>query len=226
VKPQLGLLLPLMLIMTGRWRTIAAAAATTAVLVALTSALLGVSIWGAYLEKVGPQQHWLLTEGGGLLQAMVCSAFGAVRLVGLPLAAAWGVQAVVSALAVVAVAWTYWRRRDPVLSTALLVTATFLATPWSLTYDLVVLGWVVDLLRKRSGTTIADHRLAIAVWTLPVTAMLAGAIHIPLAFLVLAVFFVRLLWQLRQPRVNSSLTTRGYVANLIFAMCPTASSAK
>jgi hypothetical protein len=211
VKPQLGLLLPLMLIMTGRWRTIVAAVVTTAVLIALTSALYGVSIWSAYVEKVGPQQNWLLTEGGGLLQAMVCSAFAAVRLAGLPLAAAWALQALVSALAAVAVVWTYWRRRDPVLSTALLVTATFLATPWSLTYDLVVLGWVVDLLRRRADNTMMDHRLAIAVWTLPVTAMLAGAIHIPLAFFVLAAFFARLLWRLSRQETatlaRSSWTT-------------------
>jgi hypothetical protein len=202
VKPQLGLLLPLMLIMTGRWRTIAAAAVTTAVLVALTSALFGADVWMAYLDKVTPQQHWLLTEGGGLLQAMVCSAFAAARLVGLPIAAAWGVQAVVSAAAVMAVVWTYWRRRDPVLSTAVLVAATFLATPWSLTYDLVVLGWVVDLLRRRFDNEVVDHRLAIAVWTLPVTAMLAGAVHIPLAPLVLVLFMGRLLWRLSQEQTS------------------------
>jgi alpha-1,2-mannosyltransferase len=202
VKPQLGLLLPLMLIMTGRWRTIAAAAVTTAVLVALTSALFGADVWIAYLDKVTPQQHWLLTEGGGLLQAMVCSAFAAARLVGLPIAAAWGVQAVVSAAAVMAVVWTYWRRRDPVLSTAVLVAATFLATPWSLTYDLVVLGWVVDLLRRRFDNEVVDHRLAIAVWTLPVTAMLAGAVHIPLAPLVLVLFMGRHLWRLSQEQTS------------------------
>jgi alpha-1,2-mannosyltransferase len=196
VKPQLGLLLPLMLVVTGHWRTIAAAVVTTAVLIALTSALYGVPIWSAYLDKVGPQQNWLLTEGGGLLQAMVCSPFAAVRLTGLSLAAAWAAQAFITASAIGAVAWTYWRRRDPVLSTALLITATFLATPWSLTYDLVVLGWVVDLLRRRGDNTVLDHRLAIAVWTLPVTAMIAGAVHVPLAFLVLVAFLARLVWRL------------------------------
>ncbi len=38
IKPQLGLLLPVMLALTGRWRVIAAAAATIAVLAAVTAA--------------------------------------------------------------------------------------------------------------------------------------------------------------------------------------------
>jgi len=206
VKPQLGLLLPVMLIVTGRWRTIAAAVLTTAVLVGLTSALFGADIWLAYLQKVGPQQNWLLTEGGGLLQAMVCSPFAAIRLMGLPLTAAWAVQALALTISAGAVAWTYWRRRDPVLSNALLVTATFLATPWSLTYDLVILGWVVDHIRRRADSTMFDHRLALAVWTLPVSAMLAGAIHVPLACLVLAAFFARLMWLLSREAVITSLS--------------------
>jgi hypothetical protein len=89
-----------------------------------------------------------------------------------------------------------------VLSTAVLVAATFLATPWSLTYDLVVLGWVVDLLRRRFDNEVVDHRLAIAVWTLPVTAMLAGAVHIPLAPLVLVLFMGRHLWRLSQEQTS------------------------
>lgn len=196
VKPQLGLLLPFMLILTGRWRTIAATLVTVSALIAVTSALYGIDIWAAYLDKVTPQQNWLLLNASGLLLAMVSSAFAAARMLGLPVEAAWVVQAVVSAAAVAAVIWTYWRRRDPALSTALLVTASFLVTPWARTYDLVVLGWVVDLLHRRPDNDVNDHRLLIAIWTLPVSMLLAGAIHVPLAFLVLLVFSGRLLWRL------------------------------
>jgi len=212
VKPQLGLLLPLMLFVTGRWRTIASAAVTAGALIAVTSVLYGVDIWAAYLDKVAPQQNWLLLNASGLLLAMVSSAFGAARMLGLPADAAWVVQALASAAAVIAVVWTYWRRRDPVLSTALLVTATFLATPWALTYDLVVLGWVVDLLRRRPDNDVNDHRLLIVVWTLPVSMLLAGAVHIPLAFVVLALFAGRLLWRLARqdtcPAGKDSLAPR------------------
>lgn len=203
IKPQLGLLLPLMLIVTGRWRTIAAAIVTAGVLIATTSALYGPGIWGAYLDKVTPQQNWLLLNASGLLLAMVASPFEAARMIGSPASLAWVAQGLATTAAVAAVAWTFWRRRDPMLSIALLVTATFLATPWALTYDLVILGWVVDRLRHRADNDVNDHRLLIAVWSLPVTMILAGAVHIPLAFAVLALFAGRLLWRLsRQQDVS------------------------
>ena len=45
IKPQLGLLLPLMLLLTREWRAIAAAVVTTAALVVATGVLFGFSIW-------------------------------------------------------------------------------------------------------------------------------------------------------------------------------------
>jgi hypothetical protein len=45
------LLLPVMLVLTGRWRVIFAAAATTVVLVAATSLVFGVKVWTAYVAR-------------------------------------------------------------------------------------------------------------------------------------------------------------------------------
>ncbi len=53
IKPQFGLLLPVLLVMTGRWRVIAAAVVTTAVLVALTSLWFG----GRYLARIRAQSR-------------------------------------------------------------------------------------------------------------------------------------------------------------------------
>lgn len=196
IKPQFGLLLPVLLALTGRWRVIAAAVVTTAVLVGLTSLWFGAGIWAEYVRNVMPQQQWLMTQGGGLLVPMVSSAFVNARLLGLPLDACWLVQAMTSLSALAMVVWTYWRQRDPVLSLALFVTATFLFSPWMLNYDMVVFGFVIALMRQRNDNTPADHRLALAVWTLPVTMLLFGAAHIPIAMMVLPVFAGRLIWRL------------------------------
>src|SRR5262245_58124708 len=48
-KPQLGLMIPLVLAATGRWRTIAAAAATVGVLVVATTLAFGLDVWSAFL---------------------------------------------------------------------------------------------------------------------------------------------------------------------------------
>lgn len=195
VKPQLGLLLPVMLLFTGRWRTIAAAAATTAALAAMTAALFGPDIWIECLTKTGPQQVRLLQTMGFHLMP---SAFAGMRQLGLPVEAAWAVQALQSAAALAATAWAFWRRRDPALSLALLVTATFLFTPYSYYYDLPVLAYVAGLLRQRDDNTAVDHCLILAAWALPLAMVLMHPVlpQLPVACLVLPTLAARLLWRL------------------------------
>jgi alpha-1,2-mannosyltransferase len=198
IKPQLGLLLPVILVLERRWVTIVSAIATVAVLIVATAMLFGWNVWIEFWQKVVPQQQWLTAHGGGLLFVMVSSVFYGARLMHLPLAVAWALQAITSALAVAAVVWCYWKRRDPALSLGLLVTATFLVTPYILNYDMVVFGFVVARLRERDDNTMADHWLLIAIWTLPVTMMIAAAGWIPLAPVVLIAFAARLVWRLAQ----------------------------
>ncbi len=209
IKPQFGLLLPVMLVLTARWRVIAIAVVTTAVLVAATSVWFGPDIWLEYVRKVTPQQHWLLTKGGGLLLPMVASAVVNARMIGLPLSADWAIQGIVSASALAMVVWTFWRRRDPVLSLAVFVAATFLFSPWMLNYDMVVFGFVVAMLRERTDNTVADDRLAIAVWILPVAMLLFGAAHIPIAMMVLPAFAGRLIWRLSRGEVRHNAGRNG-----------------
>jgi uncharacterized membrane protein len=53
-------------------------------------------------------------------------------------------------------------------------------------------------LRQRADNTMRDHWLLIAIWTLPVTMMFAGAIGIPLAPIVLIALACWLLRRLAQ----------------------------
>jgi alpha-1,2-mannosyltransferase len=196
IKPQLGMLLPVVLIMTWRWRTIAAASLTAAVLAAATALWFGPHIWVDYFRKVTPQEHWLLIQAGNSGWTFVSSVFVNARLAGLNDAWAWAMQGLASAGALAAIVWCFWRPRDTVLSLALLVTAIFLFSPYTLSYDLVIFGFVVARLRERSNNTAIDHALILAVWTLPLAMMPLGAMHIPVAPAVLAAFAGRLVWRL------------------------------
>jgi len=133
-----------------------------------------------------------------LLFEMVSSVYYGARLIDLPESVGWAMQGTVAVLALAGLAWTYWKRRDPALSLALFVTATFLLTPYILNYDMVMFGFVVALLRDRADNTMRDHWLLLAIWSLPVTMMFAGAIWIPLAPVVLMVFACWLLRRLAQ----------------------------
>jgi alpha-1,2-mannosyltransferase len=198
VKPQLGLLLPIVLLLERRWVTIASTVMTIAFLFVVTAMLFGLDVWLDYWHKIVPQQMWLTENAGGLMFSLVSSLFFGARLIHLPLGVAWAIQYVGTAFAFAAVVWTYWKRRDPQLSLALFVTATFLFTPYILNYDMVMFGFVVALLRDRAGNTMRDHWLLLAVWSLPVTMMFAGAIWIPLAPVVLIMFACWLLRRLAQ----------------------------
>lgn len=205
IKPQIGLLLPVVLLLERRWTVIASAIVTTAVLVVATSMLFGWNIWVEFWQKVLPQQEWLLTDHGkGLLFAVVSSVFYGGRMLYLPLPVDWALQGVASVFAFAAVVWTYWKRRDPALSLALLVTATFLFTPYILNYDMVMFGFVVALLRDRADNTKRDHQLLIAMWSLPVTMMLSALVFFPLAPVVLIAFAARLLWRMVDERHENS----------------------
>ena len=56
IKPQLGVLLPVMLALTGRWRTMIAAAATILVLLGLTCLVFGTGVSAAYINDAMPTQ--------------------------------------------------------------------------------------------------------------------------------------------------------------------------
>jgi alpha-1,2-mannosyltransferase len=196
VKPQFGLLVPVLLLLTRRWRVAAAAAITVALLAAVTSVWFGPAVWLEFFREVMPQQHQLMHEAGTMGWPIVLSAFVNARLVGLPETAAWWVQGAVSCSAFATVVWTFWRKRDAVLSLALFVTATVLFSPWMLNYDMVVFGWLLALLRQRPDNTALDDGLAIAVWTLPGAMLLLGSFDIPIAMLVMPAFAGRLLWRL------------------------------
>jgi alpha-1,2-mannosyltransferase len=197
IKPQLGVLIPLMLVLTGQWRAILTAALTIAALVIATGLLFGFDIWPEYFRQVLPLQSKILTAGQGIFTIMMPTVFMNARIAHLPLDIAWALQIATSIAAVAAVTWTYWRRRDPVLSASLLVTASFLVTPYAFNYDMVVFGWVIALLREKGGAPL-DDRLALAVWTLPVTATVMGLFAIPGSALVLVAFAARLIWRLKE----------------------------
>jgi hypothetical protein len=116
----------------------------------------------------------------------------------LPLSVAVAAQVLVSAFAVLAVMWTFWRRRERDLSNALFVTATFLATPYAFNYDMVAVGWVVVVLIGRDDNDAWDYGIMLAVLAIPFLTVPIGMAGLPLSFLPMLALAGRLLWRIRQ----------------------------
>jgi alpha-1,2-mannosyltransferase len=199
IKPQLGILLPLMLLLTRRWRTIAAAAVTIAVLAAATTIAFGPQVWTAYVNDAMPMQTKVVVEGFSHYMVHMPTAFMNAKTAGLSLMAAIWIQTVVSAVTVAAVTWTFWRRRDRELSNALLVTAIFTVTPYAFNYDMVVFGWVILMLMDRSDNEPLDCGLMLGLWAVPFLTVPMGMSGVlSVSSLPIFAFGVRLFWRLWQ----------------------------
>jgi hypothetical protein len=148
-KPQLGLLLPVALVVGGHWRTVIAAMFTSTVLVAMSVVLFGDTIWSDFLANVRLSRDIL--DEGLLPYYKLQSVFAAVRLMGGPLILAYGFQTLAAVGSAAVVAWVWRRPTHPDLKNATVAIGTPLATPYLLDYDLMIVAPAIAWL-ARKGT--------------------------------------------------------------------------
>ncbi|MBO0343719.1 DUF2029 domain-containing protein [Roseibium sp. CAU 1637] len=145
-KPHLGVLVPVAFLAGGYWKAFAAAAATTVAVALLSALVFGLETWQAFLDQVPFANTWLVDAM--VPMSKFASLFGLLRQFDVPLGVASGLQALVSILVFVTVAWI-WRGALPVaIKGAVLVSAACLATPFILDYDLALLAIPVVLLMR------------------------------------------------------------------------------
>jgi hypothetical protein len=130
--------------------------------------------------------------------AMMPTAYMNARLAGLGAAPAYAVQAVFAAAAAAAVVWAFARRREPLLSGAVLVVASLAATPYLMSYDLVVVAWLMMALAAVGRLAEEDRPLLLLVHLLPFVAVAGEALALPGSALVLPAFGAMLLLRMRR----------------------------
>jgi hypothetical protein len=199
LKPQLGLLFPVMLIASGRWRVFAAAAITAVALVALTAVLLGPQVWIDYALKGIPTQNLVLIDPQMLGAPFMPTIFMNLRAAGASYGIAMAVQICFLLFAVAAVFWAYRCRRDadPQLLAALFLACTIGGLPYLLSYDTLAMTFVVVMLLAVGKLDPAGQRLAQLVYWLPVAQLAFGIWHIPGPALIAPAFALYLLARLR-----------------------------
>ena len=144
-KPQFGVLFPLVLIATGRWRVIVSAALTALAIAALSFLVFGPQVWDAFWHSI-PAANKLNFEFGGAGWNKWQSLYGAARALGADTTAAWALHGVVSAAVAVAVV-VLWRWDKPFdLKAGALAAGALIVTPYLFIYDLVALAVPVAFL--------------------------------------------------------------------------------
>jgi hypothetical protein len=158
VKPQLGILIPLLLLLDRNWRTIAWASIFTLGLVGASVVFFGINSWQLYLTDTLAYQRSVMTDWTGIFLAMMPTVFGGARAVGFAPAVATALQWPVSILAAVLVVWLLRREREPLHRIFILACGTFLITPYAFDYDMGALSAVAAMVACSSR--IATHRAA------------------------------------------------------------------
>ncbi|MCG6207003.1 DUF2029 domain-containing protein [Rhodopseudomonas sp. HC1] len=191
-KPQFALVIPLALLAGGRWRTIAAAAAAVAGLVAVTTLTFGFEIWPAFAASADISRKVLLEQGEVGFEKLQ-SAFAAVRMWGGSVSLAYGVQTTLSITVIVGAMWVWRTSGDAAVKAAVLVLATLLASPHVLDYDLMLLGPAIAFMVSAGltgGFRSYEISLLAAAWVTPLLARsVAGAIDVPLGLLMTLALF-------------------------------------
>jgi hypothetical protein len=199
-KPQFGLLLPLVLAASGRWRVFIAAAVTVALMTLAVTLAFGIDVWSAFLAS-GKFTREVVLEQGGTGWHKIQSVFSWVRMWGGGIALAYAVQGIVSLAVAVLLVWL-WRAAVPfAFKAAALLIGTLLATPYSLDYDLMLLAPAIAFLAidgLRRGFAPWQKTLLAALWLMPLIARsLAQATLIPLAAPLMLLAFAFLLQRAR-----------------------------
>ena len=192
-KPQLGLLFPIILLLTGRWRAFAAAAATTVMLAAVSYAVFGLETWAAFFAALRDQASAVLNRGAVPFQEQQ-SVHALARFLGAGDTVAWSLHLAVALTAIVFTAWLWLRPTDYRLKAACLATATLIATPYLFIYDLPILTVPLAFLAS-AGTAhgfIPGERTAVALLAVFLLLLPAQPVGVPLLALLMLVIVLRL----------------------------------
>jgi hypothetical protein len=194
-KPQLGIIFPLALVVSGHWRAFATAAIVSIAMALASLIVFGSATWEAFFQGTAMLAKVVLGNGVGF--GKLHSLFGFVRVIGGTETMAWTIQ-IFAAFACTVGVLILWHR--PVmfeLKAAALSIATLFITPYVYIYDLTILavptGFLISLGLRTGfwpGEPAALIAAAIAVLLFPQIGMPTGL----LAMVIIAALILRRLW--------------------------------
>ncbi len=191
-KPQIWVLVPLALLAARQWRALASMALTVLVLMLASAAVFGPVFWLAFLdaarEAAGPR---VVEEMFERIFMHMTTLLAAARIVGLPPAVSGLVQAAGALLAVAAAWLSFSRKGQSDARIAVLATATFLVSPYTLNYDLLLLmpaAVAMFRLGIADGFRPMERLVLLMLWLIPTLGMILNRLDLPLMPLVILAF--------------------------------------
>ncbi len=187
IKPQLGLLFAVVVLIDRNWRLLGWTALFAGSLAALSVAVFGLESWRGFIQAVVPYQGYVMTHWYGIFLRMMPSTFGSLRTLGVSPSMAFTSHLVVAALALPLIIWMLVKLRDSLERAFVLLAGTFVLTPYAFNYDMGALVVAAALLAQSPslaasrGTTLLIAFVAV----LPGAMTELGRAGLPLTPLVL-----------------------------------------
>lgn len=196
VKPQLGLVFPVVLICARQWRCFASAAVCAALLWGISTAVFGGEMLWAWIHTVSWFKHTWIEHNPQIWRCMP-TVYATARKAGASAGWAYLLQGVVAVPACAVTAWLWMGGARYELKAAALGCCTLLVQPYLLYYDLAWLAIpiafvAVDLYRQSARTL--EWLLLVVAWAMPLQSVAAtiieGVGHWTPAVLVLLLFLI------------------------------------
>jgi hypothetical protein len=202
VKPQVALILGILLILTGRWRAVFWSMPATLVLVAASVLAFGIRPWVNFVTLTVPFHAQLVSGSRVGALGMVISVYAGLLLADLP---GWLAQIAQCAFSIVVMAKAalLLNQRGPEPRTiALALLAALAALPYVNSYDLAIAvpALTLALFDERRDQPFLPGWAAALLWLLPAFSIPFGLMRIPLAQ---PVFAVVLIFALFRPSASS-----------------------
>lgn len=167
-KPQLAMLIVIALVASRKWPALIAACASAAVLTSMSILSYGTASWKAFYATL-PAAAYLM-ETGALPWSKMATFFSLARLLGVSVPWAYGLQAVATVVAFIAVYWV-WRKRIFPLAYIVLTISVFFATPYAFHYDLTIIGLTIAWYgweAHKKGWLPYEKPVLLLAWFMPV----------------------------------------------------------
>jgi len=181
-KPHFGVLIPLVLVVSGHWRVLVAAAATTLVLALGASFAFGFDTWEGFVHALRHASQATLSDGRADF-AKLQSLFGLVRIMGGGETLAFVLQWTLAGATAVALC-LLWKSRAPFnLKAAGLAVGVLLVPPYLFMYDGVTLAVAMAFLFREMQTSGARPGEHVALACALVLVLIFPLVKLPLGFI-------------------------------------------
>lgn len=195
IKPQFGVLVPLVLLAGREWRAIFAASAAALLSAALATLCFGSDEWAKWLGVSGAVQS--VMDSGTVGFAKMQSVFSGMRLLGADAETAYAVQGGVAVVVATGLLFAVRRSGFTAEAAAATLVAALLVTPFLLDYDLVLLGFPIALLATRPSLPweriVCALSLVAPAFARPIGIHVGIPVAVPLTMLLFALLVRRMI---------------------------------